>query len=77
MTQDRWTAVDAYIDEIVLGSDTELDGVLEASAAARLPSIAVSPSQDKFLFIMAKAIGAKLILEVGAWPCARSCGGAA
>jgi len=65
MTQDRWTAVDAYIDESVLGSDTLLDGVLEASAAAGLPSIAVSPSQGKFLFIMAKAIGAKRILELG------------
>ena len=65
MTQDRWTAVDAYIAGSVLGSDTALDGVLEASAAAGLPSIAVSPSQGKFLFIMAKAIGAKRILELG------------
>ena len=65
MTQDRWSAVDAYIDESVLRSDTVLDSVLEASAAAGLPSIAVSPSQGKFLFIMAKAIGATRILELG------------
>jgi predicted O-methyltransferase YrrM len=65
MTQDRWTAVDAYIDESVLGFDPVLNDVLEASAAGGLPSIAVSPSQGKFLFIIAKAIGARRILELG------------
>jgi predicted O-methyltransferase YrrM len=65
MTQDRWTAVDRYIDDRLLTSDTVLESVLEASAAAGLPPIAVSPSQGKFLFIMAKAIGAKRILELG------------
>jgi predicted O-methyltransferase YrrM len=65
MTQDQWTAVDSYIDDSVLGSDTVLDGVLAASVAAGLPPIAISSSQGKFLFIMAKAIGAKRILELG------------
>jgi predicted O-methyltransferase YrrM len=65
MPQDRWTAVDTFIDESLLGADTVLDGVLKASAAAGLPSIAVSSSQGKFLFIMAKAIGARRILELG------------
>jgi predicted O-methyltransferase YrrM len=64
-TNDRWTAVDAYIDEIALGADPVLDDVLEACTAASLPSIAVSPSQGKFLFILAKAIGARRILELG------------
>jgi len=47
MTQDRWSAVDAYIDESVLGSDTILDDVLESSRAAaclRLPSRRVRAS---------------------------------
>jgi predicted O-methyltransferase YrrM len=65
MTQDQWTAVDAYIDDAVRASDDVLEGVLTASAAAGLPAIAVSPSQGKFLHILANAIGAKRILELG------------
>ena len=65
MTHDRWTEVDAYVDNNLLGADPVLDDVLDASRAAGLPSIAVSPSQGKFLFILAKAIGAKRILELG------------
>jgi predicted O-methyltransferase YrrM len=65
MTQDRWTAVDAYIDDVVRASDEVLESVLKAGAAAGLPTIAVSPSQGKFLHILAKAIGAKRILELG------------
>jgi predicted O-methyltransferase YrrM len=65
MTQDRWTAVDAYIDDAVRASDEVLESVLTAGAAAGLPAIAVSPSQGKFLHILARAIGAKRILELG------------
>jgi predicted O-methyltransferase YrrM len=65
MTQDRWSAVDRYIDDSLLGADETLDAVLEASAAAGLPPISVSPSQGKLLFVMAKAMGARRILEVG------------
>lgn len=65
MTQDQWTAVDGYIGESLLGSDPVLDGVLDAAAAAGLPAIAVSPSQGRFLSIMARAIGATRILELG------------
>ena len=65
MTQDRWTAVDSYIDDTLLGHDAVMDAVLKATAAAGLPPIQVSPSQGKLLFIVAKAIGAKRILELG------------
>ena len=65
MTQDRWTAVDTYIDETLVGHDAVLAAVLHASAAAGLPQIAVSASQGKFLFLMAQAIGARRILELG------------
>jgi predicted O-methyltransferase YrrM len=63
--QDRWTAVDSYIDATLIGPDGDLDAVLEASTAAGLPAIAVSPSQGKLLFLLAKAIGARRILELG------------
>jgi predicted O-methyltransferase YrrM len=65
MTQDQWTAVDRYIEDSLLESDPALDGVLEASAAAGLPSIAVSPTQGKLLFVLARAMNATRILEIG------------
>jgi predicted O-methyltransferase YrrM len=49
----------------VHASDAVLEGVQAAAAAAGLPAIAVSPSQGKFLHILAKAIGATRILELG------------
>ena len=39
MMQDRWTAIDRYIDDSLLGADETLDAVLEACAAAGLPPI--------------------------------------
>jgi predicted O-methyltransferase YrrM len=65
MTQERWTAVDRYLDDRLSGPDAVLDAVLDASAAAGLPTIAVSPSQGKLLFVLAKAVGARRILELG------------
>jgi predicted O-methyltransferase YrrM len=65
MTEDKWAAVDRYAEGRLLGDDDVLATVLEASAAAGLPAIAVSPTQGKFLFILAKAIGATRILELG------------
>ena len=65
MAEARWTEVDRYIDEVFALSDAALDSVLEASAAAGLPSINVSPSQGKLLFVLAKAMGASRVLEVG------------
>ena len=65
MTQNRWTTVDSYIDEYLVGPDEALEQALRTSAAAGLPTIAVSPSQGKLLFILAKAIRATRILEIG------------
>lgn len=65
MPTDKWDAVDTYITDTLLGADAALEAVLQASAAAGLPAIAVSPSQGKLLSILAKAIGAKRILELG------------
>jgi len=65
MTQDRWTAVDRYLGGALLGEDPSLDAVVEACAAAGLPPIAVSPTQGKLLFVLAKAMGARRILEIG------------
>src|SRR5215831_14859510 len=64
-TLEQWTAVDEYINEPVVGSDGALEAALEASTAAGLPAIAVSPPQGKLLHLLARAIGARKILELG------------
>jgi predicted O-methyltransferase YrrM len=61
----EWAAVDDYIADRLLGEDRHLADALEANAAARLPAIDVSPAQGKFLYLLARAVTAKHILEVG------------
>ncbi|MBW0013841.1 O-methyltransferase [Mycobacterium sp.] len=57
--------VDAFLDDTVVGEDPALTGALQASTAAGLPAIAVSMQQGKFLCLLARAIGARRILEIG------------
>jgi predicted O-methyltransferase YrrM len=63
--EDRWNEVDAYVGETLIGDDSALENVLRASDAAGLPKIAVSPAQGKFLFLLARMIRARRILEIG------------
>src|ERR1700716_270198 len=65
MTQEQWTAVDDYITDQLVRPDPVLDAALEASAAAGLPPIQVSPSQGKLLHLLARVQGARNILEMG------------
>ncbi|MEB3071206.1 O-methyltransferase [[Mycobacterium] vasticus] len=58
-------AVDALLDHLFVGDDPGLSAALDASDAAGLPAIAVSAQQGKFLNLLATAIGARRILEVG------------
>jgi predicted O-methyltransferase YrrM len=64
-TQEQWTAVDEYVKDLLVGSDRALDAALEASTAAALPAIAVSPPQGKLLHLLARSMGARKILELG------------
>ena len=63
--QEQWTAVDHYLTDLLLPSDPALAAALEASAAAGLPSIQVSPTQGKLLHLLAMSLGARKILELG------------
>jgi predicted O-methyltransferase YrrM len=65
VSAEQWTAVDRYLSLKLVSPDPALDAAVEASAAAGLPSIAVSPAQGKLLFLLARAIGARRILEMG------------
>src|SRR5438309_5065848 len=65
MTQEQWTAVDRYLNELLVRPDAVLDAALQASAGAGLPPINVSPSQGKLLWMLARVQGARAILEIG------------
>jgi len=63
--QELWIDVDRYITDNLVPSDPALDAALEASAAAGLPRIQVSPAQGKFLHLLARGMGAHRLLEIG------------
>jgi predicted O-methyltransferase YrrM len=65
MTEEVWTAVDSYITDLFVPPDGALNAALQASETAGLPAINVSPPQGKFLQLLARAIGARAILEMG------------
>ena len=57
--------VDRYISETLVQPDDALAAALEASDAAGLPPISVSPAHGKLLWLLARTLGAKRILEIG------------
>jgi predicted O-methyltransferase YrrM len=65
MSEPLWTAVDSYITQMLVPSDPALDAAIEASNAAGLPPIAVTPAQGKLLYLLARLLGARRILEIG------------
>lgn len=58
-------AVDAFLDATLVGPDPALSAAVQASDAAGLPRIAVSAQQGKFLCLLASAMQARQILELG------------
>jgi predicted O-methyltransferase YrrM len=65
MSQNLWTAVDAYFTDVLVPSDLALEAALRDSDAAGLPPINVAPNQGKLLQLLAQMQGAKKILEIG------------
>ena len=65
MTQEQWTAVDRYLNELLVRPESTLGEVETASAAAGLPPIQVSPPQGKLLQLIARIGGTRNILEIG------------
>jgi predicted O-methyltransferase YrrM len=63
--ESRSAAVDDYLADTLIGPDDALDAARAASHDGGLPDIAVSPPQGKLLSLLASAIGARRILEVG------------
>ena len=65
VAQKLWTEVERYFDGLLLPTDPAMDAALEASSAAGLPPINVTPSQGKLLWLLARVQGASRILEIG------------
>ncbi len=65
MSIDQWTTVDDYITALFAPADPALDAALADSRAAGLPEIAVSPAQGKLLTVLARAVAARNVLEIG------------
>jgi predicted O-methyltransferase YrrM len=64
-TDALWTEIDDYLDDCFVPGDDALDTALASSEAAGLPRINVAPNQGKLLMLLAQAIGASRILEIG------------
>jgi predicted O-methyltransferase YrrM len=62
---DIFLAVDRYIDGLFAPEDEALAGALAASKAAGLPAIQISAGQGKLLYLLARMVGARRILELG------------
>jgi predicted O-methyltransferase YrrM len=65
MSEEQWSAVDRYVTDLLVPEDDALRNALRASDEAGLPPIQVSPPQGKFLHVLARALGARRILEIG------------
>ncbi len=65
MAQELWTAVDRYFNNRLAPEDSALRAALEASDAAALPPIQVSATHGKLLLLLARAMRARTVLEIG------------
>lgn len=61
----NWVRSDRYHNSFLLRPDEALEHALKTSDEHGLPKIAVSPAQGKLLYLVAKSINAKRVLEVG------------
>lgn len=65
MTQELWTAVDDYVQRMLIAPNPVLDAALVSSAEAGLPDIQVAPNQGMLLHLLARMQHPKRILEIG------------
>jgi len=61
----RWSAVDQYYEGRLAPPDPVLEAALRATRDGGLPDIQVSPLQGRLLHVLARAVRARRILEIG------------
>ena len=65
MPEQVWSEVDDYFTQHLLPTDDVMRATLETNVDEQLPPIAVTPPQGKLLHLLARACGARRILEIG------------
>lgn len=63
--QQKWSAVDEYLEKQLIPEDEILTQVLANNQRAGLPAIDVSPTQGQLLALFVRMTRAKRILEIG------------
>lgn len=61
----KWTEVDRYLENLFASPDPVLEAALHDAAQAGLPAIQITPIQGKLLGLLARAVRAQRILEIG------------
>lgn len=65
LSADAADAVDRYLVDTLIGEDPALASAVADQQAARMPDIEVAPTGGKLLHLLARAIGARRVLEIG------------
>jgi predicted O-methyltransferase YrrM len=65
MFEPVWSDVDDFFTQHLHLGDEALDAAMETSRVEGLPPISVTPPQGKLLHLLARACGARRILEIG------------
>jgi predicted O-methyltransferase YrrM/uncharacterized damage-inducible protein DinB len=63
--QSLWSSVDRALQSWLAPEDAALTNASDMAARAGLPEIAVAPAQGRLLEVLARAVGARRILEIG------------
>lgn len=65
LSSTRAHRVDRYLVEVLVGEDAALDAAVADQKVAGMPDIEVAPTGGKLLHVLARAIGARRVLEIG------------
>lgn len=65
LTPETARAVDRYLVDTLVGGDPALEAAVAAQNAAGMPDIEVAPTGGKLLHVLARATGARRVLEIG------------
>lgn len=65
LTPEAAHAVDRYLVDALIGRDADLDAAVADQRSGGLPDIEVAPTGGKLLHLLARATGARRVLEIG------------
>jgi len=64
-SEDSWAALDRYISDLCVPPDAALDAAVRDAQAGGLPEINVSPNEGKLIYLLARLVNPRRILEIG------------